>query len=1117
MNNIHGSGPEQQQKLNSTERKQIIDWLAPINFFLRHTDISRARQAETGGWLLAHPLFKQWESDSGGTLWCSGIPGGGKTVLASLIVDHLTAESRNTDIGVACIYLNHKEADSQTPVNLMAGLWRQLILGRDVHLAEQLFQRHSENFGTAQVCHCRVSSLPKLEILEIHANDDDLRKYVHAQIQISPRLSKHVQKRPELREEIDAKISGRTVDGMFLLAKLHIESLSTKNTIKAIRDALNSLPKDLYDSYNIAMQRIEAQNEEDRNTAHSALMWVANAKRPLKVSEITAALAIEPGAKRFDEDNVLEIEIILAVCAGLVIVDQQISVVRLVHYTTQEYLDSIQANLFPDAQTEITRTLLTFVTFDDFPDLSWIGLRPSDLPPLLEYSQYCLVHAAGQPEGQLQAMIQEFLRRVSQWWKTAVTIWHTAPWNFAVWPSEPSALWIAAAANLLQAAKFLLQETPLPDSEESDSPAITVASYYGHLQMVRLLVENGADVNANAEGGPYGSALQAAVYLGNTNMVQLLLKKGADANRPHGKYDPPLTAASYRGYTNIVQLLLENGADVNAQGGGYGCALQAALSYGQENIAHLNIARLLIGKGANVNAKGGLSGSPLHAAVSKGSAPMVQLLVENNADVNMQVLKHGTALTEASYLGYENLVRLLIDKGADPNALGGEFGTALGTASWRGYENIVRLLLLNGANVNAYPEGRQYHSALYLASNEKIAQLLIDNGADVNLEVKLHGTVLIRAAYLGYETIVLLLISKGADLNVLGQEYGTALAAASLAGHENIVQSLLENGAGVNIEGGRYHSALYAAVSRGHKRIARLLIEKGANVNTKGGLSGSPLYAAVFKGSASMIQLLIENSADVNMQDPEHGTALVMASGRGRKKTVRLLLLNGADVNTQGGDFGTALGTASWYGHENIVQSLLENGACVNILDGRYGSALYAAASNGHQRIVQLLIENGADVSMPNKFHETALAAAADHGHKNLVQLLLDTGAGLDMLALRAAAKRGHLNIVRMFLENEAYANRDYRSAIKAASQNKHKEILRLLIGGANVQHISTPHVPQSIQTLRGNGAIQVSRPKRRNRYRCISFSIANTNTIFRESKGRIVTDLEEGYFTDIE
>jgi hypothetical protein len=168
----------------------------------------------------------------------------------------------------------------------------------------------------------------------------------------------------------------------FLLARLHIESLCEKPTIKAVQEALTHLPKDLNETYDSAMKRIEDQGDMNKNIAYSALTWVVNAKRPLTVSEIQTALAVEPDSQELDEDNVMDIETILAVCAGLVIVDQESSVVRLVHYTTQEYLDSIQAQLFPDAQTEITRTLLTFLAFDGYPDQSWSHWRATP-PPLV--------------------------------------------------------------------------------------------------------------------------------------------------------------------------------------------------------------------------------------------------------------------------------------------------------------------------------------------------------------------------------------------------------------------------------------------------------------------------------------------------------------------------------------------------------------------------------------------------------------------------------------------------------------------------------------------------------------------------------------------------------------
>ncbi|KAJ7349653.1 hypothetical protein DFH08DRAFT_696264, partial [Mycena albidolilacea] len=107
----------------------IINWLSPINFFLQQADIAQMRAKGTGGWLLKHPLFKQWESGSGRRLWCHGIHIAGKTVLVLMVVNHLSTAGKNDkNIGVTCIYLNHKEADQQPPPKLLAGLWRSLYL-----------------------------------------------------------------------------------------------------------------------------------------------------------------------------------------------------------------------------------------------------------------------------------------------------------------------------------------------------------------------------------------------------------------------------------------------------------------------------------------------------------------------------------------------------------------------------------------------------------------------------------------------------------------------------------------------------------------------------------------------------------------------------------------------------------------------------------------------------------------------------------------------------------------------------------------------------------------------------------------------------------------------------
>ncbi|KAJ7152062.1 hypothetical protein C8R46DRAFT_913514 [Mycena filopes] len=371
--------------LSAAERDQIIDWFSPINFFRQHADIASARQKETGRWLLVNPHFQDWKEGLGRTLWCHGIPGAGKTVLASMVVDHL---SQDTTARTACIYLNHKETKAQTPANLLASIWRQLVIcGRDISAVKTLYQKHSEKqttpslaeivnivhseIGMSKVyivvdavdeypedlrqillpaltamgptCNLMMTARPhitptpafhNIKFLEIRANMDDIQAYVNMEIQRSLHLSKFVQKQPALMEEIHARISGR-VDGMFLLAKLHMKALTEQRTPKKVWTALDNLPQTLAETYTDAIRRIDTQSEEDREIAQAALTWVAHAKQILSVADLRVALAIEPGAKELDGDDLLDIETILGVCAGLIIVDEHLSVVRLVHYTRQ--------------------------------------------------------------------------------------------------------------------------------------------------------------------------------------------------------------------------------------------------------------------------------------------------------------------------------------------------------------------------------------------------------------------------------------------------------------------------------------------------------------------------------------------------------------------------------------------------------------------------------------------------------------------------------------------------------------------------------------------------------------------------------------------------------------
>jgi hypothetical protein len=122
----------------------------------------------------------------------------------------------------------------------------------------------------------------------------------------------------------------------FLLAQLHLDSLAGAKSKKALRAALNTLPKgtDGYDpAYKNAMERIEGQVRNSRELAIHVLSWITCAKRLITTSELRHALAVELDTSELDEENLPEIEDMVSVCAGLVTVDEESHPLSPLHNT----------------------------------------------------------------------------------------------------------------------------------------------------------------------------------------------------------------------------------------------------------------------------------------------------------------------------------------------------------------------------------------------------------------------------------------------------------------------------------------------------------------------------------------------------------------------------------------------------------------------------------------------------------------------------------------------------------------------------------------------------------------------------------------------------------------
>lgn len=114
-------------ELDAKKDLEILDWLTPIDYGPKQSDYIRRRQMGTGQWLLDTEIFKSWRDTSNQTLFCPGIPGAGKTIITSIVIDSLVAEFQDRpSTGVAYVYCDFRRKSEQKIGHILSSLLKQL-------------------------------------------------------------------------------------------------------------------------------------------------------------------------------------------------------------------------------------------------------------------------------------------------------------------------------------------------------------------------------------------------------------------------------------------------------------------------------------------------------------------------------------------------------------------------------------------------------------------------------------------------------------------------------------------------------------------------------------------------------------------------------------------------------------------------------------------------------------------------------------------------------------------------------------------------------------------------------------------------------------------------------
>ena len=480
---------------------------------------------------------------------------------------------------------------------------------------------------------------------------------------------------------------------------------------KQVREALNTLPKTLDETYERILSNIPDEYIED---VRRVLQCLICSFHPLDVREVAEIVAIDTAEPYYDPENRYPSpRELLSVCSGLVSTrtskrrggeyqetEFEIEELRLAHFSVKEYLVSDRVKLGSASKYKL----------DEVSCHSTL----SDL--CISY----LLHFEGVIYNR-QSVTETTDPGPQEWWDNqseTETYGHFQDLHLC--EENPFAPYAAMFWSTHLRATELDKKTSLyPKSMKlvADAALLATIVYYQRNwfsdDASKTIKDLGiGDIKRNYVRNPRISPVYYASLLGLDYHVSRLLEEGESANST-GPRGTALAIAASRGHKSTVQLLVNMGAAVNAQKILREFANETALlSYPALHSAiarkHEDIVHLLLDHGAAVNTNllaGGSSAlimrpTPLHAALDTKNTSLVRNLLDRGADFTVEGAYSGNALQIACAETQDvPVARLLLEKGADPNASRVDKPNALTLAIERKNEPLQQLLIEYGADV----------------------------------------------------------------------------------------------------------------------------------------------------------------------------------------------------------------------------------------------------------------------------------------------------------------------------------------------------------------------------------------------------------------------------------
>lgn len=606
--------------------------------------------------------------------------------------------------------------------------------------------------------------------------------------------------------------------------------------------------------------------------------------------------------------------------------------------------------------------------------------------------------------------------------------------------------------------------------------ALHLASAYGRVAVVSLLLDHSINVDANVGGGGKMvtkedaegnlttlTAVELAARHGHTQVVTILLDSGASpgsADRTTVLHE----AASW-GQTEVVSVLLEqrrsglNGNWKNHRGfTALDCALTqdrgqtaqvlmqqgdlvATLLRKEQNPQHpatllhvmirlgcASVLAMLLTKpeyAEEVNTVHVNGLAPLHFTATKGSAEILKQLLEHGADPHMAVGSGWTPLQFAARYGQTEVMAALLevvrweDCQSQPPLTVAQGLTPMHLGTCSGETATIKLLLRHGWPVDV--RSACGHTALHYASmrdQQDAVRLLLQRGANPVARDLEQMTPLLLAAESGHVQVMRQLLHREKEI----QQHLPALVGRKIPpSYEQVLMPYLLNGnTHLNeIVDGR--TVLHQAAQSGHIAVARFVLRNGVQGSIKDREGRIPAQVAAIRGHIDMVYIL----------DPEplyQVERLIHNAVRQRKVMQVRSLLTAAPRSLRKRVKAMALAAAALTQQEPLIITL-KRSISVDEDQGWGWRPLYMTALRGEEKAMQLLLTHGANPSLKTDAGITPLLQAAEGGRPNLIRLLLGYGADIEErdpmghTALQVAARCGQGTTVVALLEGGANAH----------------------------------------------------------------------------------------------